>query len=159
MPGVSGAGIRPGDVLEAECDSRVGLLGYVGRHHKFGDLVLVPPRLFTAPVDKLCSVFDASAYFQFYPATTALRHRMVRKVGFCTEAMRVIPARWCNIIDENEDGTVRVWNVCDGSSRIVRYTLSDDERQLPIGEIVNHAVLLQRLREAWTPDRYHARDA
>src|SRR4051812_15510873 len=156
MAKVSGARLRPGDVVEADCDDGVAVLGYVGRHHHFGDLVLVPPRIFAAPVDTLCSVFDSAAYFQFYPATAALRHGMVRKVSFCPEAMRVIPMRWCNIIDERDDGTVRVWNICGGTSTLVRHSLSDEERQLPVGEIVNHAALLERLRAGWTPVRYHS---
>lgn len=156
MAKVSGARLRPGDVLEADCDAGVALLGYVGSHHHFGDLILVPPRIFVARVGELCSVFDASAYFQFYPATASLRHGMVRKVGFCTEAMRVIPTRWCNVIDEKDDGTVRIWNVCDGTSRLVRHSLSAEERQLPVGVIVNHAALLERLRAGWTPARYHS---
>src|ERR1051325_9438130 len=153
MAPVSGARLRPGDVLAADCDNRLALLGYVGHHDHFGDLILVAPRIFTEPV-KICSAFDSSAYFQFYPATSSLRNGLVRKVGFCTEAMRVIPPRWSNIISENNDGTVQVWNVCDGNTRIVRYSLSDDERQLPIGEIINHPALLERLRTGWTPERY-----
>lgn len=157
MARVSGARLRPGDVLATDCDKGLALLGYVGHHAHFGDLILVPPRIFAGPVDRICSVFDTSVYFQFYPATSSLRHGLVRKVGFCTEAMRVIPPRWCNIIDKNDDGTVRVWNICDGSSRLVRHSLSDDERQLPVGEIINHPVLLERLRASWTPELYHAR--
>ena len=153
-PPVSGARLRPGDVLATDCDNSVALLGYVGRHAHFGDLLLIPTRAF-ASVDEMCSVFNTSAYFQFYPATASLRHGLVRKVGFCAEAMRVIPPRWCNIIDQNDDGTVRVWNVCDGNTRLVRHTLSDDERQLPVGEIINHPILLERLRAGWTPERYH----
>ena len=64
-------------MLAADCDDGVVLLGYVGRHHHFGDLVLVLLRIFGVRIDKLCSVFDASAYFQFYPATGAIGDSVV----------------------------------------------------------------------------------
>jgi hypothetical protein len=66
----------------------------------------------------------------------------------------MIPAQYCNIMSENADGTVRIWNVCDGTTRVVREELTADEALLPIGEIVNHAMLVDRLEEGWTPARY-----
>jgi hypothetical protein len=35
-------------------------------------------------------------------------------------------------------------------------SLSDEEHQLPVGEIVNLAALLDRLRTGWSPARYHS---
>jgi hypothetical protein len=106
-------------------------------------------------VADLCAAFNGPGYFQFYPATAAARHGLVRKAGYCTEAMKIMPPRICNIIERNADGTVRVWNVSDGVSRLVRTELSAEERELPIAVIVNHEALLERLRDGWTPDRYH----
>ena len=159
MKNVSGARLRPGDVLKVECGSQLGFLGYLGRHAHFGDAVLVLPELFPDSPRDLCSRFNGAGYFQFYPATAAARHRLVTKAGFCAEAMRVLPVRWRNIINTNSDGTVRSWLVCDGVSREPKDHLSIEERTLPIGEIINHELLLQRLREGWIPSRYDSSSA
>jgi hypothetical protein len=159
MTKVSGARLRPGDVLKVECGSLLGFIGYLGRHAHFGDAVWVLPELFAdSPLD-LCSRFNGAGYFQFYPATTAARHRLATKVGFCAEAMRVVPARWRNIINRNADGTVRSWLICDSVGHEPRDHLTVEERSLPIGQIINHELLLQRLREGWTPSKYDSSSA
>jgi hypothetical protein len=156
MTKISGTRLRPGDVLKVECGSKLGFLGYLGRHAHFGDAVLVLPDLFSEAPRDLCSHFNEAGYFQFYPATTAARHKLATKVTFCAEAMRALPVRWRNIINSNADGTVRSWLVCDGVGYEPRDHLSIEEHTLPIGEIINHELLLQRLREGWTPSRYDA---
>ena len=158
MVKVTGTRLRSGDVLQLDCGSGVGLLGYVGKHKEFGDLTWVVAKVFFPTVTNLCDAFSEPGYFQFYPATAAARSGLVRKVAFCAEAMRVIPTRHCNMVNLNEDGTVRTWNVCDGVNVMVRTRLSDQERQLPVGWIVNHESLLYHIRTGWTPDRLHPVD-
>ena len=154
MAQVSGTRLRPGDVLEVISGQHVWVLSYVGRHPSLGDLIWVIPQAFAELPTEPCSALRGDGYYQFYPATTATRHGLVRKVGFCPSEMRMIPAQYCNIMSENADGTVRIWNVCDGTTRVVREELTADEALLPIGEIVNHAMLVERLEEGWTPARY-----
>jgi len=114
MKKVTGARLRPGDVLEVDCGEGSGLLAYLGKHPSLGDLTWVIPSVFASPITEFCSVFSRAGYYQFYPATAALRHGLARKIGFCPEAMRVIPTRTTNMINLNEDGTVRSWTVGDG---------------------------------------------
>jgi hypothetical protein len=141
-------------VLEANCVEGLGLMTYLGKHPHFGDIIWVLPALLRERPADLCSTLDGPGYFQFYPATTAARHRLIQKVGFCTTGMRLIPTQWRNIINEGTDGIVRTWNICDERTRVVREVLTPEERALPIGEIVNHALLCDRLRKGWTPVRY-----
>ena len=153
MPTTSGTRLRPGDVLAVDCGSEVGLVGYVGKHPHFGDLLWVLPRLFKAPVASVCSQFDTPGYFQFFPATASVRHGLMPKIGFCAETMKVIPRQWCNMIQTNDDGTVRRWTLCDEHAQLPRETLSWEERTLPVGEIINLPMLVERLRAGWTPAR------
>ena len=154
MAKISGTRLRPGDVLEVELDRELGVLSYVGRHPHFGDLVWVVRQTFAERPLELCSALRAEGYFQFYPATTAIRHGLVSKIGFCPSDMRMIPTHWRNIINENADGTIRTWNVCDETTRVVRENLTPEESLLPIGEIINHAMLVSRVAQGWTPHRY-----
>ena len=155
MAGTSGTRLRPGDVLQVECDARVGLLSFVGRHSSLGDLTWVLPTLFHPPVRDVCAAFQAAGYFQFYPATTAVRRGLIQRAGYCVEAMKLMPPRLLNIIAREGDGLVHRWTISDGTSRVVRTELSPEERELPVAVIINHEALLDRLREGWTPARYH----
>ena len=155
-PRRSGARIRPGDVLEVPCESGVGVMIYVGRHPMMGDLLWVGPKVHPLPIENFCAVFDGLGYFQFYPATAALRSGLIRKASWCPAAMKLMPNGHCNIINRNADGTVSGWLVYDGPLPpyfTPRLTLS--QRTLPVARIVNHPGLVDLLQTEWTPSQLH----
>jgi hypothetical protein len=120
-----------------------------------GDLVWVIPYLFPAPPPKIASVAELDGYFAFYPVHTALRQKLVAKVGFIESAVRLVPTRWRNALDFNPDRSVARWFISDGSSRELRrdIDLTPEKRALPIADVWNHEYLCARIREGWRPDQ------
>jgi hypothetical protein len=50
------------------------------------------------------------------------------------------------------DGAVESWVIEGGWRNVVRQTLSDEERKLPIAGIWNHAFLRTQIANGWTPE-------
>jgi hypothetical protein len=75
-----------GDVLEVACPAGVAYVAYAGRNESLGDALWVVPTVFSAPRDDWSTVFRVPGYFAFYGAHAALRKKLVRKVGYSTDA-------------------------------------------------------------------------
>jgi hypothetical protein len=145
--------------LEVPCDSGVGVMICVGRSQQMGDLVWVIPKVHLPPIVDYCALFDGPGYFQFYPATAALRDGTIRKVAWCPAAMRLMPDGHCNIITRNADKTVSGWLVYNGDAPpFFKPRLTEAERALPVARIINHPLLLEQLQTEWTPSRLHPDD-
>jgi hypothetical protein len=141
--------------LEIPCTGGVGIFSYLGKHARLGDAVWIVPGVLSDRPRDLCARFTNEGYFQFYPAVTALRHNDIERIGFCPEAMRILPHNVRNIIHEDSDGRVTRWLITDGATvREPRNTLSRQEQSLPIGEIINTAKLRERFESGWTPNQY-----
>ena len=142
-----------GDVLQVECSCGTGYVSYAGRHPRFGDTIWVVPHIFAEPASNWSDLFVGEGYFAFYPAHTAVRQRLVRKVGFAPEAVRLLPQYWRNAVGFDEPGPIKTWLITDGTQRTSREesALSQEERLLPIASIWNHELLCERLASGWTP--------
>ena len=151
----SGTRLRPGDVLELRCDDRFALLSYLGKHHWLGDALFVLPKLFDAVPEDYSAEFRNRGYTQFYPATAAARDGELRRVGYCTEAIRLLPSKVRTIANREASGRVARWIITDARDyQEPRDTLSAEERALPVGVIVNTAKLRERLAQGWEPGDY-----
>jgi hypothetical protein len=78
----------------------------------------------------------------------------VRKVGYSTDAIRMLPTQRrssTNVLDDEKSSS---WLITEGSTRIVRRDeeLSIEERMLPIAEIWNHPYLVDAITTRWMPD-------
>jgi hypothetical protein len=136
-----------GDILEFECLGGWCYLSYAGKEPTMGDSVWVIPRIFPAQQKDWANVFSHSGFWLFYPAHASLRAKLVRRVGYSEEAIRMLPRFRRNIVHENHSGFVASWYITDGRSRVPKLDseLTEEERQLPISEIWNHAFLLEQL--------------
>jgi hypothetical protein len=142
-----------GDILEISCETGIGYASYAGKHSWLGDAIWIVPELFKAPRSDWSTVFGELGFFTFYAAHTALRHKLVRKVGYAIEAMRPVPAFVRTAVNKGQNGLVLSWLITDGVARTPRKDteMSAEERLLPIGAIWNHKLLCERLEAQWTP--------
>jgi hypothetical protein len=147
--------LTPGDVLEIEHEGEYGYVAYVGPHFVYNDAIWVIPRVFTAPVTDYCALFEHSGYMIFYLARQALRRHQVRKVGHCVNAIKNVPKTLRFMSKTDPDGFVTLWNISgEGIKDLLVTTLSEEQQVIPIAENWNHATLIARIRDGWTPDRY-----
>lgn len=147
----AGAGrnsLIPGDVLEVSLPGdRLGYLVYLGRHPEFGGCVLVSSRSYEPPATRpFGAVFD-DGYVVFYPAHLALRDGLGRVVAHIDRPMAV-PTRVLRY------GADSAWSIQDADGNLeIKSQLSDQERMLPIAQILNHEALVAAMAEGWRPER------
>lgn len=141
------ANLAIGDILEFGCLGGWCYLSYAGRDPTMGDAVWVIPEVFPGHRSDWANVFNRPGFLIFYPARATLRAKLVQKVGYSEEAIRMLPRFRRNIVREDESGVVMSWYITDGISRVPKLDseLSDEERLLPISVIWNHAFLLEQL--------------
>jgi len=143
---------RPGDVIEIPLKSGFGYCIYLGRHAVLGDTVWILAGSHSEHVSEFPVTGETGGYYAFYPAIAAAKAGLVRIVGYRPEALREVPEIVRYIVNVDENGLVGSWLVTDGAGlRIPRTQLSEEERQLPIGSIWNHALLVERIETNWRP--------
>ena len=125
-----------GDILELVLSGGVAYVSYAGKNEALGDAVWVVPKVLPGPTTDWTVVFDGDGYFAFYPATTAVRRKLVRKVGHAIEAMHLVPTRRRGVANVDAAGNVTSWVITEGTTRVPRSDaeLSDAERQLPVAD-------------------------
>jgi len=150
-----GTRLRPGDVLSVETDGRKWHMCYIGRHASLGDTVWVSSqgRVLDAALD--CHDFTGDGYYVFYPATTAIRRKMVTRAGYCPEGMRMMPRLFRYGSPFVREGGPQIWRIAEnahvGTPFVIRDSLTVEEAELPEAAIWNHEFLLDRLRIGWHP--------
>lgn len=95
----------------------------------------------------------ATQFCVFFPATQALRRKLIRPVGHRPlgrgEAAR---PRMKSAGGVAADGTVLDWFIVDGSSHRRTPALTDAERRLPDEMVVNDTALVEMIADGWTHD-------
>jgi hypothetical protein len=139
---------KPGEVFRVDTSGGFIYLQFLGRHPEYGDAVLVCPKKMRREPLELHAIFN-SAYAVFYPISAAIKQGLVRRVGFFPTPG--IPTRWRRPGAWVRD-RIETWIIEDESAgEILRRELTEDERRLPIAEIWNHEMLIQRVSEGWQP--------
>lgn len=143
---------QPGDVLAVPLSRGVAFCTYLGKHETLGDAILVLPGIHESHDVAKAVAAAAAGFVAFYPVRAASRSGLVRVVGFHPETLRPLSSMVRYVGNTSEDGRVLTWLITDGASlRQPRTVLSDEEKQLPIGTIWNHPLLVDRIESNWRP--------
>ncbi|HEU5137013.1 MAG TPA: hypothetical protein VFU13_17830 [Steroidobacteraceae bacterium] len=138
-----------GEILEVPVGKRFGYVQFLGEHREYGDAVLVSPELHDRQAS-FSSGFFSNGYVAFYPAGVSVSQKLVEVVAQSSPPR--LPKRFRRPKAER-DGAVESWVIEGGWRKVVRQTLSDEERKLPIAEISNHEFLRERIAKGWTPEK------
>ncbi len=90
--------------------------------------------------------FFSTGYVTFYPAGNAVSRKMVEVVAQSSPPR--LPKRFRRPKATLKDGAVESWVIEGGWRDVVKQTLTDEERRLPIAEISDHEFLRDRSRRA-----------
>ena len=142
----------PGEILETDLPGGgLAYVEYVGHHPDYGDAVISWNRTFARRPTSFTTLETDPGYIVFYPAKMAVRDGILRRTG--TANKRAVKESW-TVRRRLRDayGRPRGWVIQDASGE--RPTaLSEDERRLPIVELINHAELVHRILSGWLPDQ------
>lgn len=153
--------LRSGDVLEVEFpkvpspelvfpEGGYGYLTYVGKRQLEGDAVRVRPGiLYERPA--ITEDLFADSYITFYPANAALRHKLVAVVGQLAPVPMPKVFRRSGMIDR--DGNVKNWLIDDENGTTIVDSLTEAQKKINLGRIVNHESLLFYISKGWKPEQ------
>ncbi|HEY6123823.1 MAG TPA: hypothetical protein VIV63_04170 [Steroidobacteraceae bacterium] len=136
-----------GEILEVPVGDRFGYVQFLGVHPDYGDAVLVNPALHDRQ-GRFASDFFSTGYVTFYPAAEAVASKKVEVVAQSSPPK--LPKRFRRA--KERDGAVESWVIEGGWRKVVKETLSDEERRLPIASVWKHEHLRAQIASGWTPE-------
>lgn len=149
--------LRVGDILELPIQTGFAYLQYVMKVPRFGVLVRVLrgtfvecPRLFSHLANQ------PESFVAFFPVGAAVAQGILRPVAHesVPERLQVLPLfRAAGNIDP-KTGKVLDWWLWDGERSWPVGELRPEHRHLPIQEVLNDTMLVQRIEDGWTPEDY-----
>jgi hypothetical protein len=138
-----------GEILEVPVGKRFGYVQFLGEHREYGDAVLVSPTLHDRQAH-FPTGFFSKGYVTFYPAANSVSRKLVEVVAQSSPPS--LPKRFRRPKATLENGAVESWVIEGGWRNVVRQTLSDDERKLPIASVWKHEFLREQIASGWTPE-------
>ncbi len=148
---------RFGDVIEIRTPTGLAYAQYTHKYDappKWGHLIRVLPGLFEArPADFAALVIGKERFWVFFPLGAMLRRETVSMAGHeeVPENARKFPLfRAPGGIDRS--GRIHDWWLWNGERSWKIGQLKRDQMRLPIREIWNDKLLIERIAAGWTPE-------
>jgi hypothetical protein len=142
---------KPGDVFEMDVDDAKAYVQLINYHDEYGQLVRVLPGVHEdGDVESL--VGEDDAFLVFFPVDAALKQGILRQVGRydIPRSRRSFPT-FKAPGGITESGKVLNWWIWDGETERRVDTLNDEQRDLPVAEIINDTLLRERIKAGWRP--------
>lgn len=152
--------IKLGDVFEIKTKKGLAYAQYVLRNSEMGALIRVLPGFHeTRPVRFIEVVAQSESFVTFFPLQAAIDRDIFEVV-----ANEPVPAKSKKLplfrarghIDR--EGFVHDWRLWDGDKSVRVGKLAPEQRKLPIKEIWNDTLLIERIEEGWTPEKEPMRE-
>jgi hypothetical protein len=137
-----------GEILEVPVGDRFGYVQFLGEHREYGDAILVNPTLHDRQAH-FPTGFFSKGYVTFYPAANSVSRKLVEVVAQSSPPS--LPKRFRRPKAER-DGAVDAWVIEGGWRNVVKQTLTEEERKLPIADVWQHEFLRERIAKGWTPE-------
>jgi hypothetical protein len=146
--------VRLGDILEVSTPRGLAYVQYAGKHPEYGHAIRVLPGFFQARPRDWSTLLSQQGYFTFYPVSAAVSQELITiAASHPIPPGSELPSTFRRRGAIAPDGKVMTWIIFDGERETLRTALSAEEKHLSIASIWNHAFLVERLVEEWTPDK------
>ena len=139
-----------GDVFEVKTSKGLAYIQFSIWNTEWGYLVRVLPGFFDSQPDLESLVSGRECYVAFVTLNLAIRYGEVQFARRCLvpdNAKRLTLFRSGN----SGSGRIRSWWLWDGTSSWEVGTLREEQRNLPLKELVTGPALIARLESGWTP--------
>lgn len=144
---------RIGDVVEIDTPKGRAYAQYTHKHAQWGGLLRILPGIFMeTPADLERLVAEKAAFSTFFPLQQAIKQDIVRIVGNVPVPLhlRRFPTFRAPMPDAF-GGTDRIigWWLWDGEREWPVGRLTHEQRELPIREVINDTLLVERIVSGW----------
>lgn len=152
--------IRPGDVFEIKTKKGLAYAQFVLRHPQMGELIRVLPGFHDVRPSRFTEVVaQPERFVTFFPLQAAVNQGIFEIVAHekVPEAAQKFPLfRAAGHIDR--EGFIHDWWLWDGQKSWRIGKLSQEQKKLPIQEVWNDTLLIERIEEEWTPEKEPLRE-
>ncbi len=152
--------IKLGDVFEIKCKKGLAYAQYTLRNSEMGALIRVLPGFHEArPISFTTVLAQPERFVTFFPLQVAIDQGIFEVVAsepVPAHAQKLPLFRARGHIDR--EGFVHDWRLWDGDKSIRVGKLAPEHRKLPIKEIWNDTLLIDRIEEEWTPEKEPLRE-
>jgi hypothetical protein len=151
---------KPGDVVEIKTKRGLAYAQYALRKPRWGALIRVLPGFHNTRPDEFAVLVKQSERFvTFFPLQAAIDRQLFEIVAHepvPASAHKLPLFRAAGHIDR--EGFIHDWWLWDGEKSWRIGKLNPEQRKLPIQEVVNDTLLIQRIEEEWTPEKQPLRE-
>lgn len=147
--------IKIGDVFSIKTSKGEAYFQYMGKNSLMGSLIRVLPGVFDRrPEDIDVVLNNETNFWVFFPVSGALKLKIINKLGNFNvpEHSLKIPLFRAGDVD-SETRKVETWWLWDGERQWKVGKISEEQRKLPIRQIWNDTMLIERIEEGWLPER------
>ena len=144
--------VRPGDLLEGETPQGFFYVQYIGKHPEYGDVIQVFAGLLENRLADFTALSGKPGYLAFYSARASVKQGLTKVVGSYPLSWE-IPRNTRRAGARARTGEILTWIIESDGQELMRKQLSEPERQLPIAAIWDHALLVVRISEGWSPEK------
>ena len=145
---------KPGDIFEIRTAKGNAYAQYTHEHAQLTSLIRVFEGLYPSlPTDWGKIVAGPVQFSTFFPLKAAVQRGISKIVAHqpVAEPNKSFPIFRSGIVDP-KTRKVAVWWLWDGENEWKIGNLTPEQRKLPIREIWNDALLVQRIEEGWRPE-------
>jgi hypothetical protein len=146
--------IKSGDVFVIKTSRGGCYFQYVSKNPLMGAMIRVLPGIYeNAPSDFLEVINKDTNFWIFFPVVAALKRGIICKVGNfdVPDFAKKFPLFRAGIVN-SKTKRVESWWLWDGSEEWMVGEITDEQRKLPIRQIWNDTLLIERVEEGWLPE-------
>lgn len=143
-----------GDVIEIPTSKGLAYAQYTHQHRTHGGLIRVFDAVFeTRPGDFSEVVKGPVRFSTFFPVRAAVSRGIFKVVAHEKIAPHNQPFPiFRNGVPDPKTKKVAVWWLWDGEKSWKVGEITPEQRKLPIEEVLNDTMLVQRIEEGWRPE-------
>jgi hypothetical protein len=147
--------VRFGDIIEIQTRKGLSYVQYTHRNELFGYLVHVLPGFFKSrPPDFNRIAGQETQFVAFIPLQAALNRHIFHVVGNVKIPESKIPFPMFRAAGGSGDritGKISTWWLWDGEKSWIIGPIKPEQRKLPIKEVWNDTLLIDRIEAGWRP--------
>lgn len=147
---------KVGDVVEITTPKGFAYAQYTHKHSMFGALLRVLPGTYNKRLQEFEDLLQHPVFSTFFPLQAAINKDIVTVIRNypVPEMLREFPLFRVPMRDLTT-GQIRSWWLWDGEREWPVGDLTRDQYVLPIREVINDTLLIERIVAGWTPEQEH----